>query len=113
MDGITLGEVGIILTFVVGFISSAKFLVSHLNEWVCSAVEKGIEPIQEHLREVDLENCKNYLVSYLAQIEKNQPVDVLETQRFWEEFQHYEKIGGNSYIKEKVEKLKVDGKLSA
>ena len=35
----------------------------------------------------------------------------VEKQRFWEEYEHYIKNGGNTYIKEWTEKLKKEEKI--
>lgn len=46
------------------------------------------------------------LVSFLAGVEQGEAVDEIQTQRFYEEYEHYVNRGGNSYIKQKVQKLK-------
>lgn len=58
-----------------------------------------------------MQACKNYLVSFLSDVEKNHPIDETERERFWEQYQHYTEHGGNSYIKRKVEHLQSEGKL--
>ena len=58
-----------------------------------------------------MQACKNYLVSFLSDVEKDELTDEIERERFWEQYQHYTEHGGNSYIKRKVEKLKSEGKL--
>lgn len=111
MEQITLGEIAVILTFIVGFITSVKYLKGSFKDWITSAVTTVVKPLEDKLKTVDLENCKNYLVSYLSNLEKGLPVTELETQRFWEEYEHYTDKGGNSYIKNKVEKFQEEGKL--
>ena len=78
---------------------------------VGKAVEKLLEPVKKQIRDVDLENCKNYLVTFLAAVERGQEHDEIELERFHEQLGHYQQIGGNSYIKSKVEKLQKEGKL--
>ena len=58
-----------------------------------------------------MENCKNYLVTFLAACERGQAHDEIELERFHEQLSHYQAIGGNSYIKDKVMKLQNAGKL--
>ena len=43
--------------------------------------------------------------------EQDEPIDEIERERFWEQYEHYVKCGGNSYIQRKVENLKQAGKL--
>ena len=63
------------------------------------------------VKEVDMNACKNFLVRSLGDIEKGVPLDEIEKERLWEQYEHYQKIGGNSYIKRKVEHLQEQGKL--
>ncbi len=125
MEQITLGELGLAITFIVGLFSGISYLKNNLKGWVSSAVKDQIEQVQKDLNGlqkdmsglrqqidiVDLENCKNYLVMYLASVERGESKDAIEEERFYEELEHYYKIGGNSYIKTKVEQLKAAGKL--
>lgn len=60
---------------------------------------------------VQLLSDKNFLVSFLARVEKNLIVDEVEKERFYEVYKDYRELGGNSYIAHKVEKLQKEGKL--
>ena len=71
---------------------------------VKKVVEKIVEPI-------GLDNAKNYIVPYLARLERGEAVSDIETERFHEEYTYYVEHGGNSYIKDKVEKLREAKKL--
>ena len=46
-----------------------------------------------------------------ADVEQNKIIDEVEKERFYETYEHYTKLGGNSYIHDKVESLKKAGKL--
>ena len=70
-----------------------------------------IKTLEERLDTSDMESCKNFLVRCIADIERDQPMSETEYQRFCEQYEHYTKNNGNTYIKEKVEKLKKAGKL--
>lgn len=125
MENITLGQIAVALSFVVGLITSILYLKKHLKEWVFSAVKEQFDALGkeigevrddnkvtvERLKVVDLESTKNYLVYYLSKIERGEKTEEIEKERFWEQFGHYTKAGGNSYIKQKVEQLKREGKL--
>jgi hypothetical protein len=58
-----------------------------------------------------MDNAKNYIVPFLARVERGEPVDNIEVERFHEEYKYYRDHDGNSYIKSRVEKLQKDGKL--
>lgn len=34
-----------------------------------------------------------------------------EAERFWEQYEHYKASGGNTYIKNRIERLQAEGKL--
>ena len=58
-----------------------------------------------------MENCKNFLVSFLARCDRGEYIDEIEKERFWEQYEHYRELGGNAYIGNKVESLRKEGKL--
>jgi hypothetical protein len=60
---------------------------------------------------VQLLSDKNFLVSFLAKVENGLIIDEVEKERFYEVYKDYTDLGGNSYIKHKVEKLQKEGKL--
>ena len=74
-------------------------------------VDERLDKTDANVKKIDLENCKNFLVEILSKAEHGGQIDEIETQRFWEEFEHYTENGGNSYIRQKVDKLKDEGKL--
>lgn len=113
IENVTLGEFAIFLAFLVTCITTVKTLRKHLRDTVeellkdsFEKIEKSQADIMKRLNTVDLENCKNYLVTFLAELSRGEPKDETERQRFWEEYEHYTQNGGNSYIKNKVEEMK-------
>lgn len=118
MEHITIGQIAEAVALLVGLIGGLTFLHVQLKKWVSDLlkdefkeVNKKLDAVTAGLDEVDLENCKNFLVVILADIEKGNPLDEIEKERFWEEYGHYIDKGGNSYIKTKVERLKAEHKL--
>ena len=107
MDSITLGDIATWATFIVALVGSVAAII----RGVIKATAKLLEPIQKQITAVDMENCKNFLVTFLASCERGEKHDEIEMERFHEQFEHYKNIGGNSYIKDKVLKLQRDGKL--
>lgn len=120
MEQITLGQIGIAVGFLVALIAGVNALKKSIKEWLNSALkenfdrvdkrfdglDKRLDGLEKRLDSVDIENCKNYLVTFLAEAARGEIKDETELQRFWEEYEHYQKLGGNSYIKNKVEELK-------
>lgn len=118
MEQITLGQIGLAVTFIVGLLGGIGYLKTHLQDWIREslkddfrAMEDKICAVQNRLDDVDMGAVKNYLVSTLAIVEKGGWLDEIEKERFYEQYEHYSKIGGNSYIQRKVEELKKDGKI--
>lgn len=118
MEQITIGQIGLAVTFLVGLITGVGYLHKHLTDLLKKSLRDQFDPITRKIDElqtkidtVDMESCKNYLVDFLADLDRGQEIDEIERERFWEQYEHYTKKGGNSYIHRKVEQLKSEGKL--
>lgn len=118
MDKITIGQIAAAVAMVAALISGLAVIGQKLKKYIQNAFDDSTQAIQASLKKledrvetVDQEACKNYLVIFLSGVDKGNTVDEIEKERFWEEYQHYTKAGGNSYIKRKVEKLVTEGKL--
>ena len=118
MESITLGQIGLALTFLVGLITAVRYLKTNLKKWVVDSLKdelKGLDgkinDLKKQIDDVDVENCKNFLVQQLSDAERGVKWDEIELERFYEQYEHYQQKGGNSYIKSKVEKLKAEGKI--
>lgn len=118
MDAITLGQISSVLTFIAGIITAggvvyafgSKMAEKHLKMALAGTNEK-LDRLAEKIDGNTLDNCKNYIVEYLAIFDHNKTPSVEETERFWENYDTYQKMGGNSYIHTRVENLKKQGKL--
>ena len=100
MEQITLGQIASWAAFVVALGGSV------------AAIIKGVKKVVEKLLlPLSLDNAKNYLVPFLSKVERGEPCDEIELERFHEEYQFYVSHGGNSYVKSRVEKLQKAGKL--
>lgn len=113
MENITIGQAAATLALIVAIIGGVQAIKKNVKAWMTAALKEqfeGLEKTQKdilkRLDNVDLENCKNYLVTFLAEVGRGEVKDETEMQRFWEEYEHYTEKGGNSYIRNKVEDLK-------
>lgn len=100
MENITLGDLARWAAFVVALGGSIATIIR--------GVKKAVEAI---ILPLSLDNAKNYLVPFLSKVERGEPVDEIELERFHEEYTFYTNHGGNSYIKSRVAKLQKEGKL--
>lgn len=118
---ITLEAISIAVLFIVGLIGGVKYLKKELKDALTDMlkdqfkeVNDKLDGMQGKIDNLDEQACKNFLVRYLADIERGVTIHDSERQRFWEEYDHYidpDAIDGNSYIKEWVAQLKEEGKL--
>lgn len=118
MENITLGQIMVALGIITTLIGGIVYIKQSLDKIIKKVFETELKPINDKLddmrnqiKTVDIESCKNYLVRSLADFESGQQVGETEIERFWEQYEHYTKQGGNSYIHRKVEQLKSEGKL--
>ena len=120
VKNITLLDISVIVLFVVGLIRGVQELKKSIKEFLeklladqFKEVNNKLNEMQSSITVLDKQACKNFLVRYLADIERGNVIYDSERQRFWEEYDHYIKdLGENSFIKEWVSRLKEEGKLS-
>lgn len=125
LEDITIGQILLCITFVAAVFTGVskvkkafETFKQTVNHWVSEELKPEFVLIKDRLDDLekrndrqDLENVKNYLVLFMADIERNDHLDEIELLRFEEQYQYYTKKGGNSYIHRKYEKLKNEGKL--
>lgn len=125
MDGITIGQIGEGLLWLVGIGGACATIYKFFTFALQKTLAKGLEPTNKKIDELnekvdsleskhdesDMSRVKDFLVEFLARVERGEPVDEEELERFWENYDFYNDHGGNSYIHGKMEKLKSQGKL--
>lgn len=119
LQDLTLEEISITILFIVGLIGGVTYLKNSIRDALKKLLDdqfKGVndklDKMQSSIRKLDVQTTKNFLVRYLADIEREDVIYDSEKQRFWEEYDHYTKdLGENSFIKEWVGRLKDEGKL--
>lgn len=118
MENITIGQIALIIAFIVALIKGIEYLYTLASKGATKWLNSCLKPINDSINNlsdkidvVDMNSCKNYLVRFLADVEQGNEIDEIEKERFYEVYKHYTDLGGNSYIKDKYEKLKKQGKL--
>lgn len=107
MENITIGQITTIVVGIGALISGVEFLLIRFNK----LFDTKLKPINTRLNEIELSSDKNFIVRFLADIEQGNIVDEIEKERFYDIYKRYIELGGNSYIKRKVDKLTGEGKL--
>ena len=103
MENITLGEIAKVLAFIVALISSIAYLKNVLTKSIGRTINKKIDVLE-------MSYIKTELVNFMSQAEVGQ---VSQEQNFnaHELYDRYCRLGGNSYIHDKWDKLKKEGKI--
>lgn len=107
MENITLGTIESWLTFILALGGSVGAIVHFIKK----ALKQVIKPLEDKIDAYGTDNAKNYLVPFLSKVERGEPIDEIELERFHEEYEFYLQHGGNSYVKSRVDKLRKEGKL--
>ena len=93
IENITLGQIGVSLTLLVGIIGGIVYLKNKIKEWVedfldkkfiaidkrfddleehkFKAIDKRFDDLEEKIDKVDEETCKNFLVRFLGDVERD------------------------------------------
>lgn len=120
VKNLTLLDISVIVLFIVALIKGVKELKKSIKEFLqglladqFKEVNDKLDGLQTTITKLDTQECKNFLVRYLGDVERGDYIYESEQQRFWEEYDHYiDDLHENSYIKEWVARLKKEGKLS-
>lgn len=128
MEQMTLGQIGSVLVWLAGIISASGVISAFVTKKMkglfkdeMAGTNNRIDSLNNRINDLDVDNTKNFLVEFLAKFDcvgDSCPVITdEELQRFYEVYDHYTKpkedggLGLNTYIHEKVERLKKQGKL--
>ena len=73
---------------------------------ILTNINKIFNPIYKKMNELEKNQCKNFLVDFLARKENNEKITDSQINRAYEVYDHYSTdLKGNSFIKEKWERL--------
>lgn len=119
LQNLTLEEVSAGILFIVALYGGVKYLKKEIKDFLNSLLDSKfqttngkIDDVASALRTLDVQTTRNFLVRYLADVERGQYVYDTEKEQFWKEYDHYiEELKENSFIKKWVERLEEQGKL--
>ena len=101
MESITLGQVTASLAFLVGLISSIKYIFSLFSK----RVDKVLNPLVKRIDDLELQSIKTDLTNFISDVEHNVPKSQIQRLNAHELYDRYTTLGGNSYIHEHWEQL--------
>ena len=96
---------------IIAIITTIGVIVSSVVNLLINSKNVKKKDLDEKIDEVQMDNCKNYLVQAIAKIEAGGKLSPVEMERYYENYDTYTKLGGNSYIHSETEKLKKEGLL--
>ncbi len=68
--------------------------------------KSALDPLEKKIDKIDENQCRNFLVNFLADVENGVEKDEVQIKRAYEVYEHYSKdLHKNSYIHDKWEKL--------
>ena len=118
MENITIVQITVFTASLVAFIKGIEYLADKAKktsqEWLkkgLETIDKKLDDIDKKIDTVDMNSTKNFIIATFEDINKGQKIDEITKQRLYEQYEHYVKLGGNSYIKDEFERLKSDHKL--
>lgn len=110
---ITLGEIGAFLGLIAGIITSGGVIIHFTQKELKKVLKNELNPISTQIKDLDVSQCKNFLVRFLADVEQGNVLDKVEIERAYEIYDHYSNdLKQNSYIHNRWESLldKMKGK---
>jgi low affinity Fe/Cu permease len=96
---------------IIAIITTIGVIVSSVVNLLINSKNVKKKDLDEKIDEVQMDNCKNYLVQAIAKVEAGGKLSPVEMERYYENYDTYTKLGGNSYIHSETEKLKKEGLL--
>lgn len=117
MENITLGQIAKSLAFIVALIGSVVYLKKGTIKGLSKVIDSQLEPIKTEIKELKEETSKNNLSSIktdlinLMELADKMTISAEQKIRSYELYDYYCQHGGNSYVHDKWEKLKKEGKL--
>ena len=120
VKNITMLDISVIVLFIVALIKGVRELKKSIKEFLQGLLADQFKEVNDKLDgmttaiiKLDTQECKNFIVRYLGDVERGDYIYESEQQRFWEEYDHYlDDLHENSYIKEWIARLRKEGKLS-
>lgn len=102
MENVTLGQAFDTIKFIVEFVGIIITILVGSKK----IINKQLEPINKKIDKIDENQCRNFLVDFLADVDKGIEKDEVQTKRAYEVYEHYtEDLHKNSYIHDKWERL--------
>ena len=102
MENVTLAQVSETMKFIIEFVGIVVSILVGSKK----IINSQLEPINKKIDKIDENQCRNFLVDFLADVEKGIEKDEVQIKRAYEVYEHYTRdLHKNSYIHDKWTKL--------
>lgn len=106
MGNITISDIAVFLGLVAGIITSLGIILVPIQKILKNTIKIEIEPIKDDIKDLNIGQCKNYLVRFLSDVEHGKELDEVEKERAYELYDRYTNtLKQNSYIHKRWEEL--------
>lgn len=96
---ITIGQISTFLGIIAGIITSTGVILAFIQKILKKTIKNELNPISDNIKQLDINQCKNFLVRFLADVEQGNELDKVEMERAYEVYDHYTNdLKQNSYI---------------
>ena len=96
-------------TIIVSVVTTLGVIITTIIQ---STSKKEITRLESIINENSIETLKNFIVRTLSDIEKGVPLDEVTKMKLYESYDKYTNVyHKNSYIHDRMEKVKKEGKL--
>lgn len=114
----TIGQAATYLSVAAGIIGSVTILYNAVRKLLTGMLQeqtkdisKQIGGLSDRVDGMRMDQCKNFIISCVADVERGAELTEMQMQRFSECYDYYIAHKGNGYIRGKVTKLQESGKL--
>lgn len=106
MENITIGQITSIIVLIAGVVTSWKILIGEVEK----KFKKALSPINSKIDNLELNSIKTDLVNFMCLAEQG-TMTVEQKMNAHELYDRYCEKGGNSYVHDRWENLRKEGKI--
>lgn len=92
-------------------LEKSKLYTDQNDEKILEKIKEMNSNISADIKNLQISECKNYLVSMIDRIENGDKLGEAAKQLFYEKYDLYNKLGQNSYLNASIEELKIKRKV--
>lgn len=101
-----LNAISVIVAFIMKIKKPVDKVVDNKFKQALEPLNRKLEAIERRTDKIDENQCRNFLVDFLADVEAGIEKDEIQIKRAYEVYEHYTKdLHKNSYIHDKWERL--------